>query len=150
ESFELPRSARDRSRGQGQGHRRAPQELTEEVQGRTPLLPARPPHRRQYGLRSRTGPGPAASPDLAQDDPEADRQLPSPVGRIQPWLTQERELVAAMSPQVLGQALISRVALGRENQVGQLVLQAAAGHGQAVAAELARRVTVAQIQAGPE
>ena len=35
-------------------------------------------------------------------------------------------------------------------QVGQLVLQATAGHGQAVPADLPCRVTVAQIQAGPE
>ena len=55
-----------------------------------------------------------------------------------------------MGPQVLGQALVGRVRLGRENQAGQLVLQAAAGHGQAVPADLACRVAVAQVQAGPE
>jgi transposase len=55
-----------------------------------------------------------------------------------------------MGPQVLGQALIGRVRLGREDQVGQLALQAAAGHGQAVPADLPCRVTVTQIQAGSE
>src|SRR5262249_30157132 len=55
-----------------------------------------------------------------------------------------------MNPQVLGQALVGRVGLGRENQIGQLVLQATAGHSQAVPAELSRRVTVTQIQTGPE
>src|SRR5262245_59007093 len=52
-------------RGQGQLHRSAAQELTEEVEGGTPLLPAGPPHRHQHGLRPRTCPGPAATPDLA-------------------------------------------------------------------------------------
>ena len=37
-----------------------------------------------------------------------------------------------MSPQVLGQALVSRVRLGRENSVGQLVLQPTASPSQAV------------------
>src|SRR5262249_26434856 len=45
--FRVPRFVRGGSRGQG--HLPAPQELTEEVQGRTPLLPARPPHRHQHG-----------------------------------------------------------------------------------------------------
>jgi hypothetical protein len=54
-----------------------------------------------------------------------------------------------MFPQVLGQPLVGRVRLGREDQVGQLVLQAAAGHGQAVPADLPGRVTVTQVQAGP-
>jgi hypothetical protein len=48
ESFELRGVARGGSRQQGQGHRRAPQELTQEVQGTTP---ARAPHQHQYGLR---------------------------------------------------------------------------------------------------
>ena len=55
-----------------------------------------------------------------------------------------------MSPQVLGQALVGRVRLGREDQLGQPVFQAAATHGQAVPADLLRRMTVAQIQASPE
>jgi hypothetical protein len=94
-SFELRRLARGKSCGQGQGQRRAPQGLTEEVQGTTSLLPARPPHRHQHRLRSRPGPGPVTSPDLAQDDPEADGQLGPPVGGAQPRLTQEREQVGA-------------------------------------------------------
>src|SRR5262249_3414318 len=64
--------------------------------------------------------------------------------------TEEREQVVAMSPQVLGQALVGRVGLGREEQGGQLVRQAAAGHGLAVPADLPRRVTVAQVQPSPE
>jgi Peptidase family S41 len=67
--------------------RRDPQELTQEVPGRPALLPARPPHRHQDRLRPRTGPGPAAAPDLAQDDAEADGQLRTPVGRVQARLT---------------------------------------------------------------
>ena len=38
---------RDGSRGQGQGHQRAPQELAEDIKSRKPLLPAGPPHRHQ-------------------------------------------------------------------------------------------------------
>ena len=122
----LCRLVRGGSRGQGKGHLRAPQELTEEIQSRTPLLPARPPHRHQDRLRPRPRPRPAAAPDLAKDDAEADRQLGPPVSGVQPRLTQEREQVVAMSPQVLGQALVGRVRLERENQVAQLVLQASA------------------------
>jgi hypothetical protein len=55
-----------------------------------------------------------------------------------------------MVPHGLGLPLVGRVHLGREDQVGQLILQAAAGHGQAVPADLPRRVTAAQIQARPE
>ena len=55
-----------------------------------------------------------------------------------------------MRPQVLGQALVGRVRLGRKGEGGQLVLQAAAGHGQPVPVDLARRMTVTQAQAGPE
>src|SRR4051794_31565578 len=101
---------------QGQRCRRAAKEVTQEVQGRTPLLPAGPPHRHQDRLRPRASPGPVAAPHLAQDDPEADGQLGPPVGRVQARLTQEREQVAPVSPQVLGQALVSRVRLGREDQ----------------------------------
>src|SRR6516165_9376210 len=81
------------SGGQGQRHRLAAKELTQELQGRTPLLPTRPPHRHQDRLRPRPRPGPATAPDLAQDDTEADRQLGPPVGRIQARLAQEREQV---------------------------------------------------------
>jgi hypothetical protein len=56
------------SRGQSQRHHRTPKELAEEVQRRTPLLPARSPHRHQDRLCPSACPGPAASPDLAQDD----------------------------------------------------------------------------------
>src|SRR5262245_31543873 len=55
-----------------------------------------------------------------------------------------------MRPQVLGQALIGRVHLGREDQVGQLVLQSTAGHGQSVPADFSRQVTVTQVEPGPE
>ena len=48
------------------------------------------------------------------------------------------------------QALVGRVRLGREDQVGQLVLQATAGHGLAVPADLPRRMTVTQVQASSE
>jgi hypothetical protein len=63
---------------------------------------------------------------------------------------QEREQVTSMSPQVLGQALVGCVRLGREDPIGQLVLPPTAGHGQAVPADVPRRVAVAQAQAGPE
>jgi hypothetical protein len=111
---------------------RAPQELTQEIHGRTPLLPARPPHRHQHRLRPRPGRGAVAAPDLAQDDTEADGQLGPPVGGVQPRLAQEREQLVAMRPQVLGEALVGRVGLCGEDQVGKLALQAAAGHGQPV------------------
>jgi len=55
-----------------------------------------------------------------------------------------------MGPQVLGQALVGRVRPGREDQVGQLVLQAAAGHGQSVPADLSRRMTVTEVEPGQE
>src|SRR5262245_61854708 len=132
--------------GQGQRRRRAPQELAEEVQGRTPLLPARPPHGHQDRLGPRTGPGPAAAPDLPQDDAEADGQLRPPVGGVQPGLAQEREQVVTMVPEVLGQSLVGRVRLWWEDQVGQLVLQAAAGHSQTVPADLPRRMAVSEVE----
>jgi hypothetical protein len=43
-------------------------------------------------------------------------------GGAQPRLTLEREQVGAMRPQALGQALVRRIRLGREDQVGLLVL----------------------------
>jgi hypothetical protein len=136
-------------RGEGQGYGCAPQELTQEVYGRTPLLPAGPPHRHQYRLRPCPRPGPAAASDLAENDAEADGQLGPPIGGGQPRLPQERDQVVAMSPQVLGQALVGRVRLGREDQVAQLVLQPTAGYGQAVPADLSGRVTVPQVEPRP-
>jgi hypothetical protein len=99
------------------------EEVTQEVHGRTPLLPTGSPHRHRHRLRSR--PGPAAAPDLAQEDPEADRQLSPPVRCVQTRLAQELEQVVAMRPQMLGQALVGHVRLRQEDQVGQLDLQAA-------------------------
>jgi hypothetical protein len=75
---------RGRSRGQGQSNVHAAKELADEVQVRTPLLPARPPHGHQDRLRPRTGPGAVAALHFPQDDAEADRQLGPPVGRVQP------------------------------------------------------------------
>jgi hypothetical protein len=49
---------------------------------------------------------------------------------------------------VLGQALVGHVRLVREDQVGQLAFEATAGHGQTVPADLAGRMTVAQVEAG--
>src|SRR5262249_23662862 len=85
-----------------------------------------PSGERRWGVRGsssacRFAPASATS-DLAQDDPEADRQLGPPVGGVQPRLTQEREQAVAVGPPVLGQALVGRVRLGREDQVGQLVV----------------------------
>jgi hypothetical protein len=71
--FRVARIRARRSREQGQGHRRAAQELTEEVRSTTPLLPARPPRRHQHGLRSCTCPGPASG-TAGQAAPEARRQ----------------------------------------------------------------------------
>jgi hypothetical protein len=90
-------------------------------QCRTFLLSARPPHRYQDRLRSGASTGPAATLDLAQDDPESG----PPVGGIQHRLTQKREPVVAIEPQVLRRALVDRFCPGLEDQVGQLVFQAA-------------------------
>jgi hypothetical protein len=78
-----------------------------------PLLPARPPHRHQHGLRPRTYPGPVAVPDLAQDDAEADRQLGPLVGGIQPRHTQDRDQVVAMRLPALGLGGVEEVARGQ-------------------------------------
>src|SRR5579871_5647439 len=145
-----PRFVCPRSRGQGQLCWHTPNQLTEAVQGGTPLLPARPPDRHQHRLRSCTYPGPTAASDLSQDDAAADGQLRTPVGDVQPRLTQEHEPVVAMSPQLLSQPLVGCVGLGREDQVGPLVRQAAAVHGQPVPADLLGRVTVTWVEAGPE
>src|SRR5262249_19469102 len=107
-------------------------------------------YRHQHGLCSRTYPGPTATPNLAQEDSEADRQLGLPVRGVQTRLTQEGEQLMPMVPQMLRQRLVGRIRLGRENQVGESVLQAAAGHAQAVTADLPRGVTITQIQASPE
>src|SRR5262245_58751254 len=64
------------------GHPRPCTSTREEVQGRTPLLPAGPPYRHQHGLRSRTDLGPAATPDRPEDDTEADGQFGRPVGGV--------------------------------------------------------------------
>jgi hypothetical protein len=92
----------------------------------------------------------AATPHLPQEDPEADRQLRMPDGGVLARQAQEREQVVAVSPQVWGQALVGGVRIGREDQVGQLVLQATARHGQTVSADCARRVTITQFEPGPE
>ena len=49
-----------------------------------------------------------AKPWLEMLAPKADRQLGTPVGGVQPRLTQEREQVVAVSPQVLGQPPVGR------------------------------------------
>ena len=66
-----------------------------------------PPHRHQDGLRVHISPGPVATPDLARDDREADGQFGTPVGGVQPRLTEEPERIIAVSPQVLGQPLVA-------------------------------------------
>jgi hypothetical protein len=87
-----------REQGRGQRPRRPARELAEEVQGGTLSLPARAPGRDQRRLRSRACPGPAAAPDLAQGDAEADRQLGPPVSGARPRLTREGEQVFTMCP----------------------------------------------------
>ena len=72
------------------------------------------------------------------------------ISSVQSWLTKEGEQVMPMIPQVLRQRLVGRISLGREYQVGQLVLQAATSHGQTVAADFASSVTVTQIQSSSE
>ncbi len=47
EPADMSRLVQGGSWGQGQGNGLAAKQLTEEVQGRTSLLPARPPHRHQ-------------------------------------------------------------------------------------------------------
>jgi hypothetical protein len=55
-----------------------------------------------------------------------------------------------MSPQVLGQALVGRVRLGREDQVGQLVLLPTPSHSQTLLADFSRQVTDTQVEPSPE
>src|SRR5262249_46082407 len=55
-----------------------------------------------------------------------------------------------MRPQVLGPALAGRVRLGRENQVGLVVLQTGTGHRQTVPVALPRRLTGTEIEPNPE
>ena len=68
--------------------------------------------------------------------------------RRQNAIPQEREQLVAMIPKVLGQPFVGRICLGRPDQVNQLVLQAAAGHGQTMPTDLSCRVSVTQVQAG--
>jgi hypothetical protein len=82
------------SRGRSQGHRHAPQELAEEVQGRTPLLPVRPPNLHQDRLRSprlllvqlcyshQLGPAPRYSLMLGHGRRQFRRDRVSPRGRV--------------------------------------------------------------------
>jgi hypothetical protein len=65
-------------------------------------------------------------------------------------MSQKREQTMPMVPQVLAQPLVGRIRLGRETQIGYLVLQATAGHRQAVTADLSYRVTVTKVQASAE
>ena len=133
----LRRPARGGSRGQGQSFRRAAKELAEEIQGRTPLLPASPPHRHQHGLRPRTDPRSVPNPYFPQDDAEADRQLRTPGGSVHTGHTQKCQQLIAVIPQVLGQPLVRRVALEREDDFGQRVVQPASRHRQAMSTDLA-------------
>jgi hypothetical protein len=55
-----------------------------------------------------------------------------------------------MVPQILHQRLVGRIRLGRENQVGKLVLQAATSQSLAVTADVPCRMTVTKIEASPE
>src|SRR5262245_16011518 len=55
-----------------------------------------------------------------------------------------------MRPQVLGPALAGRVRLGRENQVGLVVLQTGPGPRQTVPVALPRRLTGTEIEPNPE
>jgi hypothetical protein len=109
--FKMCRFARGGHRGKAWGTGVPRGSWLRKSRAAPPLPRARPPHRHQHGLRPRTGPGAAATPELAKDGAEADGQLGPPVGGAQPRLTQEREQVVAMRPQVLGQTLVGRVGL---------------------------------------
>src|SRR5262249_37231731 len=102
--------------GRARATRLPPTGWTRQPRAQPPRAPAGRPPAPRARLRPRASPGRVAAPPLAQDAPEADGQLGPPVGRVQARLTQEREQVAPVSPQVLGQALVSRVRLGREDQ----------------------------------
>jgi len=69
DSFELRRLARGRLRGQGQGHRRAPQEVTEEVQGPAAEVPP-------------CGPAPAVAPPSPALPPAPVPAQPVPAGPV--------------------------------------------------------------------
>src|SRR5581483_5717311 len=88
-----------------------------------------------------------AAPELAQDHAKANRLFGAPVGSVQAGDMQEGEELVNVIPEVLGQSLVGRVGLGREDHIFQDVLQTAGGDGQAVLADLAGRMTVAQVQA---
>ena len=55
---------------------RVAQELTEEVHGAAAALPAGAPDRHQHGLGLGSHPAPAATPDLAEDDPRSGSPTP--------------------------------------------------------------------------
>src|SRR5262249_22287695 len=63
---------------------------------------------------------------------------------------QEGEPLVEVPPQVRRQALVGRVRLRREGEVGQPVNQVAATHGQPVVADLTGCVAVAQVEPGPQ
>lgn len=129
-----------RSRRQSQWNHVAPQQAAQEVQGVSSLLPAGPPYRHQHPLNAGAHPGAIAAPDLAQDYPEAKRQLGTLVGGVQTGEGQEGEHVLDMVPQMLGETMIGLFPLRREDCLGQRVGQPAPRDRQTVVTDLPGRM----------
>src|SRR3990170_2640880 len=133
-------------RRQGQSDRQIAQEVAEEIEGTLAVLPAGAPHRQQDGLSFSTRGGAVAAPHLAVDHREPQGMLGPPVGGIYAGNGQEREQFMEMLPEMSGQPFVGRLTLGWPEQSGQPPGQMAAGQRQAVPADLAGRVAIAQRQ----
>ena len=122
------------------------QESAEEVDGVLASLPARSPKRHQDRLGMGTDPGAVAAPGFAQDDAEANRQFGTPVSGVEAGVLEEGQQVVAVIPQVLGQRLVGGVRFGRVDGIEQLRIESAAADVEAVTAELAVEVAVAEVE----
>ncbi len=110
------------------------------------LLTAGAQHRHQDGLGRRACLCAAAAPDLAVNHRRADGLLRSPVGGVQPGMTQEGEQLTAVPGQVLGQSFIGRVRPRPFQQSVEPALQPATGDGHPALADFAEPIAVTKFQ----
>src|SRR5438105_6428394 len=103
----------------------AAEKAAEEVHSVATALPAGAPDGHQHGLGAGTRPSAIAAPGFAENDAEANGELGTPVRRIDAGYFQKRQQVVAVFPQVLGQALVRRVGLGRPERIKQPARQSA-------------------------